>query len=84
MALTKEEKTLLEELSAKANAPDEDDWEVEIYEPGGHGARMPVSKANDWLYKTFGIGNGPVVEEAPTEEPVVRQPVTKSRFNTKK
>jgi hypothetical protein len=60
MALTDDEKSLLEKLTAKANAPDKDDFEIEIYDTkAAKGARLPFSQGAKWLYDTFGIGDAP-------------------------
>lgn len=60
MALTDEEKSQLEALQAKANAPDDsDDFEVEIWDENGKGARVPYKKGRSWLQSTFGIDLDP-------------------------
>ena len=56
MALTPEQQKMLEELTALAQQPDADDFEVEIFS-GDRGARVPYSKASAWLKKEFGIGD---------------------------
>lgn len=56
--LTDDEQTLLDNLQAKINAPDAEDWEVEIFD-GAKGARLPISKGARWLYDNFGIGDPP-------------------------
>jgi hypothetical protein len=59
MALSADEQKLLDELTAKASAPDaDDDWELEIFD-GARGARLPISKAAGWLHQNFGIGDAP-------------------------
>jgi hypothetical protein len=59
VALTGDEQKLLDELTAKASAPDADDeWELEIFD-GAKGARLPISKAAGWLHQNFGIGDAP-------------------------
>jgi hypothetical protein len=59
MALSADEQKLLDELTAKASAPDaDDDWELEIFD-GAKGARLPISKAGAWLHQNFGIGDAP-------------------------
>lgn len=42
---------------ARMNEPEgsDDDFEVEIYSPEGHGARVPYSKARTYLQQNFGI-----------------------------
>jgi len=61
VALNADEKKLLEELTARANEPDEDsDFEIEVYDTtAGKGARIPYSKGKDWLHSVFGIGDSP-------------------------
>jgi hypothetical protein len=60
MALSAEEKAQLDALTAKANEPDtEDDFEIELYTPGGHGARVPYSKGRGYLQEHFGIDLDP-------------------------
>lgn len=71
MALSADEKKLLDELTLKASAPDAEDWDLEIFDMGTQkGARLPVSKAGNWLYETFGIGEAPAaaVSDDGTEE----------------
>ena len=67
MALNEDEKKLLAELTARQNAPDEDDdFEIEVYDTGANkGARIPYKKGKGWLFETFGIGTPP--ESAATE-----------------
>lgn len=59
--LNADEKKLLDELTARAAAPDEDDdFEIELYDTNaGKGARIPFSKGKGWLFDTFGIGEAP-------------------------
>lgn len=59
--LNDDEKKLLDELTARAAAPDEDnDFEIEVYDTSaGKGARIPFSKGKSWLFDTFGIGEAP-------------------------
>ena len=66
MALTDDEKTLLEKLTAKAKEPDgPDSSEIEIYDTkAGKGARIPFHHGARWLFETFGIGDAPA---APAE-----------------
>jgi uncharacterized membrane protein YgcG len=61
MALNNDEKKLLEELTARASAPDEDDdFEIEVYDTtAGKGARIPYGKGKNWLHEVFGIGEAP-------------------------
>jgi hypothetical protein len=59
MALSKEEQEQLDALTAKANAPEEDeDFEMEIYD-GSKGARVPYRKGRSWLQQNFGIDLDP-------------------------
>lgn len=58
MGLTADEKKLLDQLSAKANEPDHEDFEIEIFD-GAKGARVPFSQGAKWLFETFGIGEPP-------------------------
>jgi hypothetical protein len=84
MALSDKEKTLLEELTLKANSPDADDWDLEIFDLSSNkGARLPVSKAGNWLYDTFGIGNAPVKENEESEPESETAPVKIGRFGVK-
>lgn len=65
MALTPEQQAQLEELNKLANEPDEDeDFDIEIYDEHGRGARVPYRKGKDWLNKHFGVDLG----EAPKDE----------------
>ena len=59
--LNADEQKLLDELTARAAAPDEDDdFEIELYDTNaGKGARIPFSKGKGWLFDTFGIGEAP-------------------------
>jgi hypothetical protein len=50
--LTPEQARQLKELQDQADAPDEDDFDVEIWD-GDKGARVPYSKGRSWLEKTF-------------------------------
>lgn len=58
MGLNADEKKLLDELTARANEPDEDDnYEIEVYDTSaGKGARIPYRTGKSWLHATFGIG----------------------------
>lgn len=55
--LTPEQQAQLDELTALANAPDESDsdFEIEVWNANGNGARIPYSKGSSWLEKEFGI-----------------------------
>lgn len=58
--LTDDERKLLDELTARANEPDAEDFEIEVYDTtAGRGARLPVSQARKWLYDNLGIGDAP-------------------------
>lgn len=54
MALSDEEKKTLEALTRKANEPDEDDFDIEIWDETGAGAKVPYRKGRSWLQR-FGI-----------------------------
>jgi hypothetical protein len=72
MALTPEEKAQLDALTAKANTPDDDDFDIEIWDEKGAGARVPYRKGKTWLQR-FGIDlPEPATEE--TEEPGTGKP----------
>jgi hypothetical protein len=58
MALSDEEKATLESLQRKATEPDKD-FDVEIWDDSGRGAKVPYSKGRSWLQKTFGIDLDP-------------------------
>lgn len=63
MGLSAEEKAQLDALTKKANEPDEDDnYEIEIYDENGRGARVPYRKGRGWLQKHFGIDLDPSPE----------------------
>lgn len=67
--LTDDEQKLLDELTARANEPDAEDFEVEIYDTtNGKGARLPISKGQKWLYDNFGIGDPPPNAEPAADE----------------
>jgi hypothetical protein len=61
--LTDDEAKSLEALLAKKDAPDEDDFDIEIFE-GDKGARVPYSRGRSWLQRTFGID----LDEDPEKE----------------
>jgi hypothetical protein len=54
--LSPEDRARLEALLAGDD--EDDDFEVEIFS-GDRGARVPYSKAADWLFREFGIGPAP-------------------------
>ncbi len=65
--LTAEEKKLLEELTARANEPDEEeDFEVWVKNDKGNETRIPGRRAAGWLKENFGIT---LHDEAPDETP---------------
>jgi hypothetical protein len=68
--LTPEQAQQLADLQAQADAPDDEDFDVEIWE-GDKGARVPYSKGRGWLSKTFGIdlGDPPAADSADTDKP---------------
>jgi hypothetical protein len=53
--LTEEQQKALDDLMALKDAPDDDDFEVEIYSPGGAGGRLPYSRAKKFFQENFGI-----------------------------
>lgn len=65
MGLSADEKKLLEELNRKAQEPDAEDFEIEVWDHNkGTGARLPFSKGSKWLYDQFGIGEAPASSAA--------------------
>jgi hypothetical protein len=54
MALSDDEKATLDALTKKANEPDEDDFDIEIWDETGAGAKVPYHKGKTWLQR-FGI-----------------------------
>jgi hypothetical protein len=70
VALNEDEKKLLQELTDRANAPDEDDdFEIEVYDTAaGKGARIPYRKGSGWLHEVFGIGTPPAAAAPPEDE----------------
>lgn len=70
--LTAEEKKLLEDLTARANEPDEEeDFEVWVKNDKGHETRVPGRRAAGWLKENFGItlhDEPAATEEEATEE----------------
>lgn len=67
--LSADEQRLMEELNARAAAPDEDDnFEIEIYDTEkNRGARIPFKRGKGWLFDTFGIGEAPASTEGGQE-----------------
>lgn len=54
MGLSPDEKAQLDALTAKANEPDDDDFDIEIWDNTGAGAKVPYRKGRTWLQR-FGI-----------------------------
>lgn len=71
MALSDEEKATLEALTRKANEPDEDDFDIEIWDETGAGAKVPYRKGRTWLNR-FGIDLPEVA--TPTEGKPAKEP----------
>ncbi len=65
--LSKEQAAQLEELTKLRDAPDEEDFEVEIGQ-GDNFARVPYSKGRSWLQKNFGIDLDPDPEAEAGED----------------
>jgi len=61
MALTADEKKLLEELTEKSKTADPDEaFEIEVYDTAnGRGARIPYSQGKKWLFENLGLGSDP-------------------------
>jgi hypothetical protein len=61
MALTADEKKLLDELTEKSKAEDPDeDFEIEVYDTAnGRGARVPFKQGKKWLFENLGLGENP-------------------------
>ena len=59
--LTADQQKMLDELSALASAPDDDDdFDIVITDGGsGHSAQVPYRKGRSWLQKNFGIDLDP-------------------------
>jgi hypothetical protein len=81
--LTPEQAQQLKDLQAQADAPDDEDFDVEIWD-GDKGARVPYSKGRSWLSKTFGFDLGdapaddgdegkPAGKDAPPDDGSVRR-----------
>ena len=62
MGLSADEQAQLDALQAKASEPDDDEFEVEIYDENGRGARLPYRKGRSWLQQHFGIDLEPAPE----------------------
>lgn len=75
MALSKDEQAALEALQRKASEPDEE-FDIEIWDETGAGAKVPYSKGRSWLAR-FGID---MPEPAPESEPEPEgKPASKAR-----
>jgi hypothetical protein len=61
MALTADEKKLLDELTEKSKTEDPDeDFEIEVYDTAkGRGARVPFRQGKKWLFENLGLGDDP-------------------------
>lgn len=80
--LTDDEARALKDLQAKADAPDEEDFDIEIFD-GDKGARVPYSKGRSWLKQTFGIdvGDAPAADaEEGGADDKPAEPVNKKAF----
>jgi hypothetical protein len=55
MALSDEEKSQLAALQAKEQEPEDNGFDVEIWDETGAGAKVPYNQAKTWLAR-FGIG----------------------------
>lgn len=68
--LTPDQAKQLADLQAQQDAPDEDDFDIEIWE-GDKGARVPYSKGRSWLSKTFNldIGDPPAADDPAAGKP---------------
>lgn len=57
----------IDEFNARMAEPegvDEDDFEIEIFTPEGHGARLPYHKGRTYLAQHFGIDVGDIPPNA--------------------
>lgn len=61
MALTDEEKAQLAALQKKESEPDDSDFDIEIWDETGAGAKVPYRKGRTWLQR-FGIDLDPEPE----------------------
>jgi hypothetical protein len=68
--LTPEQAKQLADLQKMADAPDDDDFDIEIWE-GDKGARVPYSKGRSWLASTFklDIGDPPAADDGAADKP---------------
>jgi hypothetical protein len=58
--LTPEQEKQLADLAALRDAPDDDsEFEIEIWNEKGQGARVPYGKGRSWLQENFGIDLDP-------------------------
>lgn len=69
MALTADEKKLLEDLTKKSQEEDPDEtFEIEVYDTAnGRGARIPYSQGKQWLWENLGLGSNPNPPAEPGE-----------------
>jgi hypothetical protein len=68
----------IDEFNARMEEPEDniDDFEIEIFSPEGHGARLPYSRGRAYLQQHFGID----LDESPTQtEPPANQPKGKKQ-----
>ncbi len=89
--LTEEQQRQLQELTALKDAPDDDsEFEVEIWNEKGQGARIPYGKGRSWLQQNFGIdldpppdpdGQGPGGNGQPPPDPeATARPRTSGKY----
>jgi hypothetical protein len=69
VALTPDEQAQLDALTSKANEPDDSsDFEIEIYNDKGSGARVPYHKGRSFLQREFGIDLDPEPGKDPADD----------------
>lgn len=61
MALSKDEQEQLDALTRKAAESEDDDFDIEIWDENGAGAKVPYRKGKTWLQR-FGIDVEPASE----------------------
>jgi hypothetical protein len=76
MALSKDEQAQLDALTKKATEPDEE-FDIEIWDETGAGAKVPYSKGRSWLNR-FGIDLPEPAPESEGTEPEGK-PASKAR-----
>lgn len=82
MALSKDEQEQLEALQRKAEQPEDDDnFDIEIWDETGAGAKVPYRKGRNWLQK-FGIDVEP--PETPDDDKSESKNKPKSALKTDK